>query len=212
MPDTATRAGAGESAARADDTRDRLIEAAAEVFSEKGYDGAGVHEIARRAGVTTGAIYNRFSGKAALLLEAIEAHTFSEFDALFASRRYEGRPTDILAIVGGHLVDDEWDQGRGLVLEAFVAARRDPELAALLRARLAEEAGRVSELVDDAKPAGLVDPDLDTESIATFCHSVALGFLLLGAVRAELPDQKPWEQLIERVIEGVADRSGRAEG
>ena len=56
-----------------DPTRDRLLTAAAEVFAEKGYDGAGVQEIARRAGFTTGAIYGRFRGKAELLLAAIEA-------------------------------------------------------------------------------------------------------------------------------------------
>ena len=39
---------------------DLLIDAAAEVFAERGYDGAGVAEIARRAGVTTGAIYSRY--------------------------------------------------------------------------------------------------------------------------------------------------------
>ena len=56
-----------------DPTRDRLLAAAAEVFAEKGYDRAGVQEIARRAGFTTGAIYGRFRGKADLLLAAIAA-------------------------------------------------------------------------------------------------------------------------------------------
>jgi AcrR family transcriptional regulator len=56
-----------------DPLRDRLVAAAAEVFAEKGYDGAGVAEIAKRAGLTTGAIYGRFTGKAELLLAAIEA-------------------------------------------------------------------------------------------------------------------------------------------
>ena len=51
---------------------DLLIKAAAEVFAERGYAGAGVAEIARRAGVTTGAIYSRYSGKSELLLEALK--------------------------------------------------------------------------------------------------------------------------------------------
>src|SRR4051794_26346167 len=60
---------------RPDDTTTRLLIAAAEVFAEKGYDGAGVAEIARRAGLTTGAIYSRYSGKAELLAEAIRQCT-----------------------------------------------------------------------------------------------------------------------------------------
>ena len=39
-----------------DELKERLLHAAAEVFAENGYEKAGVAEIARRAGVTTGAI------------------------------------------------------------------------------------------------------------------------------------------------------------
>src|SRR5437879_8759124 len=107
----------------ADQTRDRLVAAAAEVFAEKGYDRAGVQEIARRAGLTTGAIYGRFSGKAELLQAAIQSRTNDELDDLFAQRRFEGRASDILRTVGAHLVTpdcDDPDEG-ALLLEAFVA-------------------------------------------------------------------------------------------
>src|SRR5215510_947986 len=83
-----------------DPIRAKLIAAAAEVFAERGYDRAGVAEIARRAGVTTGAIYSRYAGKAELLAAAIERHTTDELDALFADHRFEGRATDVLAIAG----------------------------------------------------------------------------------------------------------------
>lgn len=55
------------------DTRQRLLEAASEVFLEKGYDGTRVAEIARRAGLTTGAIYGNFHSKADLLTAALAA-------------------------------------------------------------------------------------------------------------------------------------------
>ncbi len=86
-----------------DPTRDRLIEAAAAVFAEKGYDGAGVQEIAKRAGFTTGAIYGRFRGKAELLLAAIEARTHSELEQLFAEHRFEGRVADVLTTLPSRL-------------------------------------------------------------------------------------------------------------
>ncbi|MEY2469985.1 MAG: hypothetical protein QOF21_2683 [Actinomycetota bacterium] len=55
------------------DTRQKLIDAATEVFLEKGYEGARVAEIARRAGLTTGAIYGNFESKANLLTAALVA-------------------------------------------------------------------------------------------------------------------------------------------
>src|SRR5262245_33218470 len=90
-------------------TRERLVAAAAAVFAERGYDRAGVQEIARRAGLTTGAIYGRFSGKAELLKVAIEEHSTDELDELFASNDFEGHASDILTTVGTHLVEPHGD-------------------------------------------------------------------------------------------------------
>src|SRR3954447_4076873 len=116
--------------AAVDLTRERLIDAAARGFAEKGYDRAGRQEIARRAGLTTGAIYGRFQGKAELLQAAIESRTTDELDDLFASHAFDGHATDILKVVGSHLVTptcDDADEG-ALLVEAFVAARRDREV------------------------------------------------------------------------------------
>ena len=45
------------------DTRDRLLKAALDVFSEQGYQATSVDEIAARAGVTKGAVYYWFRDK-----------------------------------------------------------------------------------------------------------------------------------------------------
>lgn len=187
----------------ADPTTERLVLAAAEVFAEKGYEGAGVAEIARRAGFTTGAIYSRFSGKADLLAEAIRCCTQDEFDRLFAEHAFEGRATDLLAAVGSHLVTRESQPGQALLLEAFAAARRHPEVARMLREHLASRAARMATLVDDGKATGLVDPSLDTASIVHFAHAVGLGFLLFQAVGADNPDVDDWDAVVRRVVDAV---------
>jgi AcrR family transcriptional regulator len=192
---------------RADPTTERLVLAAAEVFAEKGYEGAGVAEIARRAGFTTGAIYSRFSGKADLLAEAIRSCSQDEFDRLFAEHAFEGRATDLLAAVGSHLVAREPQPGQALLLEAFAAARRHPEVALLLRDHLASRAARVAALVDDSKATGLVDPSLDTASIVHFAHAVGLGFLLFQAVGADNPDVAAWNTVVRRVIDAVVPQT-----
>lgn len=193
----------GAPSASDDPTRARLLAAAAAVFAEKGYDRAGVQEIARRAGFTTGAIYGRFSGKAELLLAALEAQSDDEFEALFAEHRFQGRATDVLTTVGSHLITEEFDEGQALLLETFVAARRDPEVAGMLRRVIAQRADTLTELVDEAKTTGAIDADLDTLSIVRFCHAVGLGFLLLGAIDLPRPDPGPWEELIERLVGAV---------
>jgi AcrR family transcriptional regulator len=196
-----------------DSTADRLVAAAAEVFAERGYDGAGVAEIARRAGLTTGAIYSRFSGKAELLAEAIRSCTADEFDQLFAEHRFgadaraagSGRlgAPEILGTVGTHLVTRAPDPGHALLLEAFVAARRDPDVAAVLRDHLAERATRMAVLVDASKAAGEVDPTVDTAAVVHFAHAVGLGFLLYEAIGARNPAPEPWHDVISRVLSSI---------
>ncbi len=186
-----------------DEIRAKLIDAAAEVFAEKGYDGAGVAEIAKRAGYTTGAIYGRFTGKAELLLAAIDAHSDSELDTLFNEHRFEGKVTDILTTVGSHLVTDETTANNALLLEAFVAARRDPEVRRLMQGLLDLRGDRLAELVTEAQATGAIDPSLDREAVVRFCHAVGFGFLLFRAVDLDLPDAGPWEDLIARLVDAL---------
>ena len=196
-----------------DVTRERLIDAAAQVFAEKGYDRAGVQEISRRAGLTTGAIYGRFTGKAELLQAAIESRTTDDLDELFSSHAFDGHATDILKVVGAHLVspspDREHDGAEGaLLLEAFVAARRDDEVRESIVKVLEERAGLLAELVEAAKTDGSVDADLDTQSVVAFCHAVGLGFLLYDAISYPMPEALPWDQLIARLVAALASADG----
>jgi AcrR family transcriptional regulator len=186
-----------------DPIRQKLIEAAARVFAEKGYDRAGVAEIARRAGYTTGAIYGRFTGKAELLLAAIESRSHSELDQLFNEHRFEGKVTDILTTVGSHLVTGEVDDDGALLLEAFVAARRDPEVRRLMQAALDLRGDRLADLVAEAQRTGAIDPALDAEAVVRFCHAVGFGFLLFRAVDLDLPQAGPWEDLISRLVDAL---------
>lgn len=59
-------------AERTQATRDALIDAARRLFTERGYDHVGTEEIVRAAGVTRGALYHQFGGKASLLEAAYE--------------------------------------------------------------------------------------------------------------------------------------------
>lgn len=54
------------------ETRQALLEAAAEVFSRQGFHGASLDEVAEHAGYTKGAVYSQFSGKDDLYLAVLE--------------------------------------------------------------------------------------------------------------------------------------------
>ena len=181
----------------------RLLHAAAEVFAEKGYERAGVAELARRAGVTTGAIYSRYGGKAELLLEAVDHHVPDSIDNILNGGSAVSSPTEALSSLGDHLLDP-LAGGPALFLEAVVAARRDPELAERLRRRVAEEDRRLGKLVDEATTEGLFDPGLDEQSVVRLAHAIGCGMLLTRSMGLELPAAENWHEVINRVITGLA--------
>ena len=63
-----------ESRAHGGEARQRIVDAAAEVFAERGYGGAGVDEIARRAGVNKAMLYYHVGDKAALFREVVTSN------------------------------------------------------------------------------------------------------------------------------------------
>src|SRR5438309_11966919 len=98
-------------------TRDRILAAAAEVFAERGDEGAAVSDIARRAGFTTGAIYGRFRDKAELLLEVVRGVLESQQEAAVmaaASVAGDGVPARFAELVA-EFVDPGRASSRALV-------------------------------------------------------------------------------------------------
>ncbi|MGH9270642.1 MAG: TetR/AcrR family transcriptional regulator [Ilumatobacteraceae bacterium] len=119
--------------AGAQSTRDRLMAAAAAVCVERGYEGATVGEIARRAGVTTGAIYNHFGGRSELLVEAARQTL-----AAVGGERH----LDVDTVVRRFLAPGFADTRRFL-LELHGASLRHPDLAQLLGSWHAERAAEL---------------------------------------------------------------------
>jgi AcrR family transcriptional regulator len=73
--------------ARRDATRERVLDAARDVFADRGVNGATVEEICDRAGFTRGAFYSNFDDKADVLEALIErehARLLAHLDATIA--------------------------------------------------------------------------------------------------------------------------------
>ena len=189
-------------------TAERLVEAAADVFSEQGYDGVRVQDIARRAGLTTGAIYANFRNKAGLLLQTITSITTTHLAGA-------ERPADDAA--GAKAADDLVEavteatskrdaKARALLLEAFVAARRDTDVRQLLRQRLNVSTRRLTERVEQAKADGDVDERLDTRSVVRLLQALRFGIASLETVDTAMPGEDAWRQLSAVVIQGFRPR------
>tara|TARA_Y100001936_G_scaffold80439_1_gene78980 strand:+ start:116 stop:727 length:612 start_codon:yes stop_codon:yes gene_type:complete len=179
-----------------DELNEKLLHAAAEVFAENGYEKAGVAEIARRAGVTTGAIYSRYSGKAELLVEAVDRHLLTQLHSLHSN----ASAVDVLSHLGDHLLDDLSD-GTGLFLEAVVAAKRDPELAERLKDVLQSEENKLRDLIHEAISQEGADSEIDQLALMRLAHAIGFGMTLTRTIGLELPSREDWTTVINLVIE-----------
>lgn len=80
-------------AERTAETRGRILEAVVESISEVGYQRTTATEIARRSGVTWGAVQHHFGGKSGILTAVLE-DSFEHFAGLIADIPVEGTPLE----------------------------------------------------------------------------------------------------------------------
>jgi AcrR family transcriptional regulator len=186
-------------------TRDRLHAAALELVAEKGV-AAGVGEIARRAGLTTGAVYSTYRTKDELIAAALlEQHERLFHDAL-------GRAADRSASFVGTLVEvlsTEATIEHRALLEAIVLASRDPELRVRLEASISGRNREVIRLLEAARAGGQLAPDVDVASLSYVLHLVGLGNMVAQVLGTPAPSRANLDRTIGRLAEGFVPESGR---
>ncbi|MEJ3651762.1 helix-turn-helix domain-containing protein [Actinomycetes bacterium KLBMP 9759] len=109
-------------------TRARLVEAAGEVFAERGVAGASVEHIVERAGYTRGAFYGNFADKEALVAALLEERTRRERDEVAALTGGAGSPEEVWAALR------RWHHDRAEHVEDWLALRLELVLHTLRRA------------------------------------------------------------------------------
>lgn len=142
---------------RREATRQKLLDAAAQVFAEVGLDATSVEAICERAGFTRGAFYSNFDTKDELFLELVarvSQHKVDGVRARVADLERDGvladAPVDPLAIVQ-QVLDVAADDRLGVLLmsEIRIHALRDPALAEAYLAQEDEMRDSVAQIIAD---------------------------------------------------------------
>lgn len=111
-------------------TRERLLDAAADVFNRLGFHGASLEAVAEAAGYTKGAVYSNFASKAELFAALAERRSASVNPEPTWQAFLEMPIGDFIDGMGEMLRaqatrDEAWDV---LTIELWLAAMRDPSL------------------------------------------------------------------------------------
>ncbi|AGC47020.1 TetR family transcriptional regulator [Myxococcus stipitatus DSM 14675] len=172
--------------------------AALELFIEKGFHAASIAEIAKRAGVSKGLIYNYYPSKDALLQGLMEDRLRE------AAATYAAVPSDVSAEEKlRYIVDSSVEQivqNHELYRLYFALLLQPGATPALRRAEeaLAPEFARVTgQLVALFTESGSDDPRLDALVFQSALNGLALG-LLVKAPGAAFPTDSVKQRLLRR--------------
>lgn len=99
------------------ETRQRLLDAAAELFAQRGIEASSVDAIAERADRTSGAIYDHFGGKAGLLFALLEGWVDDVAIAIGAELATATSLDERLASLWRNVSDPPTGDGRWIALE-----------------------------------------------------------------------------------------------
>jgi len=135
------------------DTRAALIEAGRTVFAHKGYDGASVREITRRAGANLGAITYHFGSKRALYSAVLASRLAPVVDRVGAAATGEGTPMERLAAVIDvffHQMAKNPELPRLIFQEISAGKQPPPEVTALVQ----RNAGYIMGILQEGAKAG----------------------------------------------------------
>lgn len=188
--------------ARAQLTRQRLLQAAEQLFSSQGYDPTSIADIAERSGVSVGTLYHHFDDKRALLLALIEDWSDRELErgrATFGAVRLSG--LDVRAAIRAFLAARyrSLREDGGLTLVLLALGERDSEIRSRI-ARLHQLAAeRIRDLIVSLQEQGSVRPDVDPIPAALLIRHAVRGAATEVLVN-RLPEADP-----ERVLDALTD-------
>jgi TetR/AcrR family transcriptional repressor of nem operon len=163
--------------------RAALVETAKRLLQERGFDGAGVVEISREAGLTQGALYGQFKSKDVLAAEAVRK-AFADGAAAWNELR-DSAPDALSAYLDAYLSDTHLtDVGSGCVVAACLSEVRRQDNA--IGAAFTEGFSTMVELMRRALP-GTTSPEKARRVALTLISALVGSIALARAVEATDP-------------------------
>lgn len=186
----------------AEERRERILEAALELFAEQGYAASTTRELARRAGITEPVIYIHFRSKEEVLREVFRQYSFLPYLRQFAALEGQAPLRDQLLELG-----NRWRtfiRGRHhLVTLVFQEMHRVPEMGRVFRETLREGLALAAQAVRAHADLTGYRPERLETAVRLFLSSLMQLFLLEGP--EVLEDDRRMAAMMEASVELLVD-------
>lgn len=193
-------------------TRADLLEAAARVFAQRGYDAASVTEIAEEAGYSHGAVYSNFEGKEELFLALYEEWVARRVAELELTWSHEGTLAE-----RARAAADDWMRSLArdpepflLRLEFTARAARDPGLRRRLGTRVGAVPLAIRRLIEEAADGEARRLPLSPDELALALQALSLGLALETLSNPDAVRPGVGGDVVALLIELLGERAARA--
>ena len=168
-------------------TRERLLRAAAELIAELGWGGVRTRAVAERAGLPHGAVSYHFRGKQELLTEAA-LYTFAQAFPLADLAGESGTDPDLVSLIEGWLTGSEAADPVivGVGMEAMLQAERDPVLRRRMAELMRQYRDALTGIVRDSQRRRTTTAGADAAGLAALLAAAGDGLFLHSRIDPEL--------------------------
>lgn len=185
-----------------EETEERIVIAAAELFAERGYVGTTTSTIAAKAGVNEVTLFRRFGSKEGILraLSRIAAASRPEYPPISVVV-----PGDLRATLRNLAAIEVRDaiQSGGLAIRLAFEARSVPEVRAALGDTLPSNLERFTTYLRPFQEEGVLRRDIDLELISEAFYSLTSSFVMyrIAIGERDLPHDSEIERIAEKLVE-----------
>jgi AcrR family transcriptional regulator len=163
----------------------QLLDAALELFAEKGFAATRAEEVAQRAGVSKGTLYLYYPSKEELLKAVIREHLSSRIAAgAAAAEKHRGPVAELLREVFGRWWLEVYDSQTSGVFKLIVTEVRNfPDIAEFYVTEVIQPA---ENLIARIVQRGIDNGEFDPVDIPTVVHSLCLPMVMLCVYKHSL--------------------------
>jgi len=171
-------------------TRQRLLDAAAEVFARRGLDGASLDEIAAEAGLTKGAVYSNFANKEELVFEVLDESAHERMRATLDEVDFSGEGATEAQRAGRLYMkmDEEQPAVLQLWLEATSYAARSPEFLKRFGHRHREAVGEMIEVIEDSSTQFDLSLPMPADEMGVLLNALGMGLAIERLLGSDVPE------------------------
>ena len=174
------------------DIKDRILRAAALVYSQHGFRGATTRLIAQEADVNEVTLFRTFGSKEALIEEAIRLHAHNADVAVLPDEPIDPEE-ELTAWCASHM--DHMRVSRALIISCMADVDARPEVACGANVGANRAWVRLKPYLEQLRTKGIMDPDVSLE---------AAGSMFMGAAFGDAMGRPMIPDLFPRPVESAA--------